>query len=59
MPSTLLANLKQLPDPQANRERPPVWPLHRGQACGLLLFPSHPALVVIPVSLVANVNCAE
>ena len=38
MPSTLLANLKQLPDPQANRERPPVRPLHGGQACGLLLY---------------------
>ena len=33
----LLANPKQLPDPQANRERPPVRPLHRGHACGLLL----------------------
>jgi hypothetical protein len=59
MPSTLLANLKQLPDPQANRERPPVWPLHRGQACGLLHFPSLAALVVIPISLVVNVNCVE
>ena len=38
MPSTLLANLKQLPSPQANRERPPVRPLQRGQACGLLLL---------------------
>jgi hypothetical protein len=36
MPSTLLANLKQLPDPQANRERPPVRLLQRSQACGLL-----------------------
>ena len=33
----LLANLKQLSDPQANRERPPVRPLPRGHACGLLL----------------------
>ncbi len=38
MPSTLLANPKQLPDPQANRERPPVRLLQRSQACGLLHF---------------------
>jgi len=34
----LLANPKQLPDPQANRERPPVRPLTRGHACGLSDF---------------------
>jgi len=36
-PDELLANPQAATGPQANRERPPVRPLDRGHACGLLL----------------------
>jgi hypothetical protein len=35
----LLANPKQLPDPQVNRERPPGRLSREGRTCGSLLFP--------------------